>query len=147
MSTSASADLTGQRRIIVADEDPKVVAFIIQTLREDGHAVFHAYDGLAATQLAFSVDEVSLVITNTRVADMPGVHLIYELRLRLPNLPVIYMANLDRSTPAIEDKLPRDVPILREPFTAEQLRALVNQLLAGKPSLLDVGRKGPPDSR
>src|SRR5687768_7473216 len=136
MSTSASADLTGQRRIIVADEDPKVVAFVIQTLREDGHAVFHAYDGLAATQLAFAVDEVGLVITNTRVRDMPGVQLIYQLRLRLPNLPVIYMANLDRSTPAIEDKLPRDVPILREPFTAEQLRALVNQLLAGKPSLL-----------
>jgi DNA-binding NtrC family response regulator len=108
---------------------------------------FHAYDGLAAPQLAFAVDEVNLVITNTRVTDMPGVQLIYQLRLRLPNLPVIYMANLDRSTPAIEDKLPRDVPILREPFTAERLRALVNQLLAGNPSLLNVGRKGPPDSR
>jgi DNA-binding NtrC family response regulator len=142
MSTPTSPDLTGRRRIIVADEDPKVVAFIIQTLREDGHAVFHAYDGLAATELVFAVDEVSLVISNTRVSGMPGIRLIYELRTRLPNLPILYIANIDRSTPAIEAKLPRDVPILREPFTAEQLRALVGKLLAEKPGFLDVRSEG-----
>jgi DNA-binding NtrC family response regulator len=141
MSTPTSADLARRRRILVADEDPKVVEFIIQTLREDGHAVFHAYDGLSATELAFTLGEdVHLVISNTRVQGMPGIELIYMLRTRLPNLPIMYIANIDRSTPAIEEKLPRDVPILREPFTAEQLRALVGPLLAGKPSLLDVGR-------
>ena len=78
---------------------------------------------------------------------MPGINLVYELRTRLPNLPVLYIANVDRSTPAIEAKLPRDVPILREPFTAEQLRAVVGQLLAGEPSLLDVGGERPLASR
>jgi DNA-binding response OmpR family regulator len=121
MSTPTSADLARRRRILVADEDPKVVEFIIQTLREDGHAVFHAYDGLSATELAFTLGEdVHLVISNTRVQGLPGIELIYMLRTRLPNLPIMYIANIDRSTPAIEDKLPRDVPILREPFTAEQ---------------------------
>jgi DNA-binding NtrC family response regulator len=141
MSTPTSADLARRRRILVADEDPKVVEFIIQTLREDGHAVFHAYDGLSATELAFTLGaDVHLVISNTRVQGMPGIELIYMLRTRLPNLPIMYIANIDRSTPAIEAKLPRDVPILREPFTAEQLRALVGPLLEGKPSLLDIGR-------
>jgi DNA-binding NtrC family response regulator len=140
MSTLASTDLSSRRRVIVADEDPGVVAFIIQTLREDGFAVFHAYDGLSATELAFAVDEVGLVISNTRVSGMPGVQLIYELRTRLPNVPVLYIANIDRSTPEIEEKLPRDVPILREPFTAEQLRAVVGPLLARKPGLLDTSR-------
>lgn len=139
MSSPNSAHVMGRRRIIVADEDPKVVAFIIQTLRQDGNAVFNAYDGLSATELAFAIDEVHLVITNTRVNGLPGVDLVYQLRSRLPNLPILYIANIDRSTPAIEARLPRNVPILREPFTAEQLRALVNPLLAGKPDLLDVG--------
>ncbi len=40
------------RHIIVADEDPAVVAFILQLLRQDGHSVFHAYDAMSATQLA-----------------------------------------------------------------------------------------------
>jgi two-component system OmpR family response regulator len=124
-----------QRRIVVADEDPAVVAFVIQTLREDGHAVFHAYDGLSATELAFAIDSVHLVITNTRVNGLPGVQLIHTLRARLPDLPIMYMANIDRSTPAIEEKLPRDVPVLREPFTAAQLREVVDGLLAREPGL------------
>jgi DNA-binding response OmpR family regulator len=138
MSTPTSADVMARRRVLVADEDPKVVAFITETLREDGFAVFHAYDGLAATELAFALDEVHLVISNTRVSGTPGIELIYLLRTRLPNLPILYIANIDRSTPAIEGKLPRDVPILREPFTADELRAAVAALLARKPGLLDV---------
>lgn len=141
MSSHAPASPTRVRRILVADEDPKIVEFIINVLREDDHAVFHAYDGLSATQLAFALnDAVHLVISNTRVAGTPGIHLIYELRTRQPNLPILYIANIDRSTPAIESKLPRDVPILREPFTAEQLRAVVNSLLSGEPQELDIGR-------
>src|SRR5215208_4735451 len=128
---SRLADLGPQRHIIVADEDPKVVTFIVLLLRQDGHAVFHAYDGLAATELAFVLPRVDLVISNTRVGGLPGVGLIYQLRSRNPELPILYIANIDRSTPAIESKLPRDVPIIREPFTPEELRRVVRQLLAG----------------
>lgn len=135
MSSPSAPDLNGRKRIVVADEDPKVVEFIIQTLRKDRHAVFHAYDGLSAAELAFAIDVVHLVITNTRVSGLPGVELIYTLRGRLPELPILYLANIDRSTPAIEAKLPRDVPILREPFTADQLRAAVDGLLAREPGL------------
>ena len=140
MSTPTPDDLTSHPRVLVADEDPKIVAFIIETLREDGLAVFHAYDMLSATQLAFALDKVHLVITNTRVSGAPGVEFVNVLRSRLPNLPIMYIANVDRSTPAIEDRLPRNVPIIREPFTAEQLRAVVTSLLAGEPDLLDIGR-------
>jgi len=118
-----------------------VVEFVIQTLREDGHAVFHAYDALSAVELAEALgDRTHLIISNTRVENLPGVQLIHELRSRQPSVPVLYIANIGRSTPDIEAQLPRDVRILREPFTAEQLRALVNQLLAGTPGLLDIGR-------
>ena len=134
------ANLTPRRRIIVADEDPKVVAFIVLLLRQDGHAVFHAYDGLAAIELALSLQQVDLVISDTRVGGLPGVSLIYQLRSHLPDLPIMYIANIDRSTPALEAKLPRDVPILREPFTADELRAMVNRLLRGRERpALDVG--------
>ena len=119
----------------MADEDPKVVEFIVQTLRQDGHTAFHAYDGLAATELIFAVDECHLLITNTKVGGVPGIELVHLVRQRLPDLPIVYLANIDRSTPAIEAKLPRDVPILREPFTAGDLRALVAKMLAMKPEL------------
>jgi two-component system OmpR family response regulator len=140
MSSPSPANRFRGRRIVVADEDPKVVEFIIKTLREDNHAVFHAYDGRSAIELAHALDDVvHLIISNTRVDGLPGIQLIYELRSWKPSLPMLYIANIDRSTPAIEAKLPRDVPILREPFTAEQLRAMVDSLLSGEPRALDIG--------
>jgi DNA-binding response OmpR family regulator len=120
------------RHIIVADEDRAVVAFIIKTLREDGHAVFHAYDVLAATQLVFALDQCDLVLSNTKVEGADGVELVVQLRRKRPNVPIVYLANNGRSTAEIESQLPADVPILRAPFTAEKLRAMVNEMLNGK---------------
>jgi DNA-binding response OmpR family regulator len=116
----------------VADEDPAVVAFIIHLLRQDGHAVFHAYDALSATQLAIALPECDLVISNTKVVGADGVELIRHLRGTRPKLPILYIANIGRSTPEIEAKLPPGVPIIREPFTAEELRAAIQPLLDGR---------------
>jgi DNA-binding response OmpR family regulator len=133
MSAWNPAAFTG-RHIIVADEDPKMVHFIIQTLRNEGHAVFHAYDVLSATQLAIGLENCDLVISNTKVEGADGVELIQYLRKRFPTLPIIYLANTGRSTPEVEAQLPADVPILREPFTVENLRGTVAAMLdGGKP--------------
>ena len=129
----SSPDSVGKgRRILVADEDPKVVEFIIKALRADHHTVFHAFDGLSAVELAFALDECHLVITNTKVDGLAGNELVQILRGRMPHLPMMYVANTG-SNPAFEATLPRDVPILREPFTADELRAMVTGLLDGDP--------------
>ena len=119
------------RHIIVADEDARMVEEIIRTLRQDGHAVFHAYDVLSATQLANGLEYCDLLISNTKVEGSVGVELVLDLRKRQPNLPIIYLANLGRSTPEEEARLPPDVPILREPFSMETLRATVAEKLDG----------------
>jgi DNA-binding response OmpR family regulator len=72
-----------------------------------------------------------LVISNTKVEGADGVELIQFLRKRRPTLPIIYLANLGRSTPEMETKLPADIPILREPFTVENLRGAVVAMLNG----------------
>jgi two-component system OmpR family response regulator len=120
------------RRILVADEDPAVVGFIIQTLRQDGYSVFHAYDGLAAIELALSLTRCDLIISDTRIDGMPGIELIRHLRQQLPTLPVVYIANAGRSTPELEAQLPAGVPILSEPFSADELRRTVGSLLTGR---------------
>jgi two-component system response regulator GlrR len=112
-------------RIVIADEDPTLVQFVTQALRQDGLAVFPAYDALSATQLVLTLDRCDLLISNTRVEGTPGVRLIHEIRERRPYLPIVYLANIAHSSPELEAELPRDVPILREPFTAEELRAVV----------------------
>jgi DNA-binding response OmpR family regulator len=105
---------------------------IVHTLRDDGHAVFHAYDVLSATQLAMALEACDLVISNTKVGGADGIELILCLRKRRPTLPIIYLANIGRSAPEAEAQLPADVSILREPFTVENLRGTVAAMLNGK---------------
>lgn len=117
------------RYIVVADENKAIVGLVIETLLTEGHAVFYAYDGLSAIQLALGLKVCDLVISNTRIGGVTGIDLILELRDHLPTLAILYLANAGRSTPEVEARLPHDVPILREPFSADQLRAAVRYLL------------------
>jgi len=128
MTFPGPADFSG-RYILVADEDPEVVALLIRTLRNDGHAVFHAYDGRSAVELSYSLRACDLIISDTKVDGRPGTELIQRLRLERPTQPILYVANLGRSSDAIERQLPPDVPILRTPFTPAEVRAAVNPLL------------------
>jgi len=101
---------------------------VIETLLHDGHAVFQAYDGLSAVELTLGLKACDLVISNTRVGGVAGLELIHELRAQLPELAILYLANQVRSWPGLERQLPHDVPVLREPCTAEELRAVVHPL-------------------
>jgi CheY-like chemotaxis protein len=124
------------RYIVVADEDRAVVNFVIETLLNDGHAVFQAYDGRYAVQLALGLKVCDLVISNTRVGGMPGLELIEELRQHLPDLPILYLSTSSEPEADEEGRLPDDVVILHEPFTAEDLRAAVRPLLGPWPRLV-----------
>ena len=118
------------RYIVVADEDRTIANVVIEALTADGHAVFLAYDGASALELAYGLKICDLVISNSRTGGKPGLELIRELRALLPAVPVLYLANGQRSTPELERALPPGIAILREPFTAEQLRQAVSPLLS-----------------
>jgi len=118
------------RYIVVADEDRTIANEVIEALTADGHAVFLAYDGVSALELAYGLKICDLVISNSRTGGKPGLELIRELRALLPAVPVLYLSNGHRSTPELERALPPGVAILREPFTAEELRGAVGPLLS-----------------
>jgi CheY-like chemotaxis protein len=128
VTSSSFRHFTG-RHIVVADADPDVVQLVIQTLREMGHAVFHAYDGRSAVELVYSLSRCDLVISNTNVGGVPGIDLIHQLRRDYPALPILYLANLSFTSAQIEAELPDDIPILREPFQPAEVREMVSSLL------------------
>jgi DNA-binding response OmpR family regulator len=131
---------TDCRYIVVADEDRDVVNFVIETLLRDGHAVFQAYDGRTAIEIACGLKVCDLVISNTLVGGVAGPDLIEELRLHLPDLAIVFLASRGQSGPEMQKRLPNDVLILREPFTAEELRAAVRSMLDRGPRLVHPPR-------
>jgi DNA-binding response OmpR family regulator len=136
----APAPAFAGRYIVVADENRAVVSLVIETLLRDGHAVFQAYDGLSALQLALNLKVCDLVITNTRVGGRPAIDLIHELRGHSPELAVLYLAKPGHARPGLADQLPPGVRILAEPFTADELRAAVRPFFLPK---LKVSRGTP----
>lgn len=101
---------------------------IVHTLRRDGHCVVQAPDALSATAF-FSLAQCHLLISSIRMEGMTRIDLLEELRERLPVLPILYVADVRYSTTELEAQLPRDVPILRAPFTTAELQAAVRPLL------------------
>jgi DNA-binding response OmpR family regulator len=117
-----------RQRIVVADEDSVTIAMIIATLRRAGHCVVHALDVLSAPG-GVSLAQCHLLISSAQVEGMPRIDLLEELRECLPALPVLYLANVGQSTAELEAQLPRDVRVLRAPFTTGELQAAVRPLL------------------
>jgi DNA-binding NtrC family response regulator len=116
----------GYKRIVATDDDPMLLAFVVTTLRNAGHCVFAAYDADSACELALVLDELDLMITNTRLGTVAGRDLIRAVRRKRPDLPILHIGEPLPNPEGLLD----DVPTLPEPITAEALLAAVRDLLA-----------------
>ena len=112
-------------RIVAADDDPMLLGFVVTTLRDAGHCVFAAYDAEAACELALKLDDVDLMITNTRLGTISARELIRLVREGRPDLPILHVGGPLPNPDGLLD----DVPTLPEPFTGHALLAAVRQLL------------------
>jgi len=114
--------------IVVADDECPAAALVVDTLRLDGHRVSHVHAiQFAAVDLALR--DCHLFICGPGTGGMHAVHLISDLRDNLPDMPVLCLATALRWTRRLEGLLPADITILREPFTAERVRAAVRPML------------------
>ena len=118
------------RRIVAADDDPMLLAFVVTTLRDAGHCVFAAYDTESACELALGLEALDLMITNTRLGTVSARELIRAVRRQKPDLPMLHLGEPLPNPDGLLD----DVPNLREPITTERLSDAVRALLAPRES-------------
>jgi DNA-binding response OmpR family regulator len=112
-------------RIVVTDDDPKLLTLLVTTLRDAGHCVFAAYDADSACELALAIADIDLLVTNTRLGTVSARDLIREVRRDKPDLAILHVGEPLPNPDGLLD----DVPTLQEPFTAEELlRAVRAQL-------------------
>jgi two-component system, cell cycle sensor histidine kinase and response regulator CckA len=117
---------TEGRRIIVTDDSSSKLATLTDILRDAGHCVFAAYEGVSALELFAQLPNIDLLVTNTRLGVVDGPELMRQVRAQRPDMPILHVihgADPDRRTPP-------DVLSLREPFTRDDLLTAVGSLLA-----------------
>lgn len=113
-------------RIVASDDDPTLLGRLVVMLRDAGHAVFAAYDGLSALELTLQIPDLDIIITNTRLGGIEAPELIRRVRAAKPWLAILHVGD---PLPDADGPL-ADITTLREPFTAEELIGAINLRLA-----------------
>ncbi|MDI4663650.1 response regulator [Xanthobacter autotrophicus] len=123
------ADLTGQGRVLLVEDEDAVRAFASRALANRGYEVLSAASGVEALEVMEQAGSVDLVISDVVMPEMDGPTLLRELRARDPALKVIFISGY------AEEAFARNLPpserfsFLPKPFSLKQLVAAVSETL------------------
>ena len=118
-------------RILVVDDEPAVRDLTVEILRRNGYKPHGVPTARHALDL-LDEEEFDLVVSDVVMPEMTGVELLYELRRRQPDLPVILMTGgsnePERTTKAVELGA---AGLLYKPFSLAELTQVVASALEG----------------
>ena len=111
-------------RILVADDNRQFVDMLSATLHDAGYDVMSASSGLAVANL-MEREEFDLVILDVLMPGMSGDAVAALLRSAKPDLPVLLMTGDSGGDFVVG----AEFPVLRKPFTEQQLIEAVRRAL------------------
>src|SRR5947207_1298438 len=78
-------------RILVIEDEPRILAFLARGLEAEGFAVDGAADGPSGLKCALD-DRYDLVVLDLLLPGVDGLSVLRELQRRLPELPVVIVS-------------------------------------------------------
>jgi two-component system cell cycle response regulator CpdR len=121
-------------RILVAEDDPSVRAFVVSALTMKGHEVVAEEDGgLAAETIDAEAGRFDLLLTDIKMPVMDGIALALHVGAAHPQVTILMMTGFadQRERAHGLDALIYDV--IAKPFTLADLLAKVDDALNGRP--------------
>ncbi|HEY5280803.1 MAG TPA: response regulator [Pseudolabrys sp.] len=130
MAKAAAADLTGEGRILLVEDEEGLRALNARGLSSRGYTVLEASNGVEAIEVLEREGRVDLVVSDVVMPEMDGPSLLKELRRREPELKVIFVSGYAEE--AFAKNLPSEeqYAFLAKPFSLKQLVAEVKKTLA-----------------
>lgn len=121
------------RTILVIEDDELIRDLTVTVLREQGHTVLEAEDGIKALSKCESFQgELDLVITDITAPGMSGEDLMGYFAVKYPRVVIIHMSGFPRSHVASSNKALYQAHFLAKPFTVTQLLETVKRALENK---------------
>ena len=116
-------------RILLAEDDDQMRAFLTRGLRRVGHTVDAFADGEAALAAA-PQGEYDLLLADVVMPGIDGIELARRLAERQPELRIMFITGF-AAVALPDDRLaPRRTPILTKPFHLRHLIAEIEALLS-----------------
>jgi two-component system response regulator MprA len=124
-------------RVLVVDDDPKVLSLMRRGLGHAGYAVDLAADGEEALEIA-SAQRPDVVILDLMLPDIDGFEVCRRLRRFAPDLPIIMLTARDRVPDRIAGLDAGADDYLVKPFAFDELLARIRALLRrARPTIAD----------
>jgi two-component system cell cycle sensor histidine kinase/response regulator CckA len=127
---AATADLTGQGRVLLVEDEEGLRALNARGLASRGYTVLEAGNGIEAIEVLEQEGGVDLVVSDVVMPEMDGPALLKEVRRRYPTVKFIFVSGYAED--AFAKSLPEgDMPaFLPKPFTLKQLVAAVKDTMS-----------------
>ena len=130
-------------RILVAEDDSSVRAFVVSALSMKGHEVVAAEDGGLGAEIADEEEgRFDLLLSDIKMPIMDGIALALHVGAKYPAMTIVLMTGFadQRERAHGLDALIYDV--ITKPFTLADLLAKVDDALVGKPvEVVSLGRR------
>jgi DNA-binding NtrC family response regulator len=116
------------RRILLVDDEPKILRLVGDFLAEAGHAVERCGTGQQAKG-ALDAEIFDLLITDVRLPDLSGIYLLEHARKGFPHIQVIVVTAYGTVPEAVRAMKLGAIDYLQKPFEMEALQHLVENAL------------------
>jgi CheY-like chemotaxis protein len=110
--------LFGIDTILVVDDEPVAREAMVRLLEGSGRRVFDTFNGSDALELIEQHPEISLLLSDIRMAGISGIELANEARRRRPALHIVL-------TSAYTIDPPAEFPFLQKPWRAKELAKIL----------------------
>jgi LmbE family N-acetylglucosaminyl deacetylase/CheY-like chemotaxis protein len=124
-----AARARGRGRILVVEDDPATLRFVILALERAGFAVASATSGPVALELLGADDAVDVLLADIGLPGMSGFDVIREARRRIPGLATALMtadASVDVAVNALRSEVDDFLP---KPIAPQALVAQIERLI------------------
>jgi len=116
-------------RILIVDDEKNIRTNLATFFEGCGHRVSSAESGAKAIELLEAGERVDLVLTDFRMAEMNGLELLRQIRLRSPDTVVILMTAFATVSNAVAAMKAGAYDYLTKPFSLDEIEQAVERAL------------------
>jgi CheY-like chemotaxis protein len=119
-------------KVLVAEDEASVSAFVTRALEQSGHEVKAVPDGLAAVG-ALAAGSFDLLLTDIVMPGMDGIALALTASRDYPAMKILLMTGYSAERQRAHNLAALVHRVIAKPFTLAEICAAVDEELAGKP--------------
>ncbi|MBU6507313.1 MAG: CHASE domain-containing protein [Alphaproteobacteria bacterium] len=128
----AAAQAGHGETILIAEDDPSVLGYVAEILRELNYHVLETTNAAAALAMVAEPNRrVHLLLTDVVMPGINGRHLADQARIIQPEIKVLFMTGYPHDVVVDRGRIEPGVELMQKPFAREDLAARIRALLDG----------------